>query len=128
MKNYDALVEDLAPKKFGKYGKIWIGFLLAIIFGALGCYIVQLREGLIITDMRDYALWGIYISNFVFFVAISLVGSLITAILRLSGARWSTPLTRISRNYSGGSHYNGRTYYYYRYGETREAIQSFYSW
>jgi molybdopterin-containing oxidoreductase family membrane subunit len=96
MKNYDALVNDLAPKKFGKYGKIWIGFLLAIILGALGCYIVQLREGLIITDMRDYALWGIYISNFVFFVAISLVGSLITAILRLSGAKWSTPLTRIA--------------------------------
>jgi molybdopterin-containing oxidoreductase family membrane subunit len=96
MKNYDALVKDLAPKKFGKYGKIWIGFLLVIILGALGCYIVQLREGLIITDMRDYALWGIYISNFVFFVAISLVGSLITAILRLSGAHWSTPLTRIA--------------------------------
>jgi molybdopterin-containing oxidoreductase family membrane subunit len=46
--------------------------------------------------MRDYALWGIYISNFVFFVAVSLVGSLITAILRLSGVHWSTPLTRIA--------------------------------
>ena len=46
--------------------------------------------------MRDYALWGVYISNFVFFVAISLVGSLVTAILRLSGATWSTPLTRIA--------------------------------
>jgi molybdopterin-containing oxidoreductase family membrane subunit len=33
---------------------------------------------------EDYASWGIYISNFVFFVAISLVGSLITAILRLA--------------------------------------------
>src|SRR5204863_7119994 len=40
--------------------------------------------------------WGIYISNFVFFVAISLVGSLITAVLRLSNVKWSTPLTRIA--------------------------------
>ncbi len=96
MNNYASLVKDLAPKKFGKSGKLWIGFLLIIILGALVCYIIQLRKGLIITDMRDYALWGIYISNFVFFVAISLVGSLITAILRLSGTNWSTPLTRIA--------------------------------
>src|SRR5689334_9555471 len=46
--------------------------------------------------MRDYASWGIYISNFVFFVAISLVGSLITAIFRLGNVHWSTPLTRIA--------------------------------
>jgi molybdopterin-containing oxidoreductase family membrane subunit len=46
--------------------------------------------------MRDYVSWGIYISNFVFFVAISLVGSLITAVLRLADVHWSTPLTRIA--------------------------------
>jgi molybdopterin-containing oxidoreductase family membrane subunit len=46
--------------------------------------------------MRDYVSWGIYISNFVFFVAISLVGSLITAIFRLAKVPWRTPLTRIS--------------------------------
>jgi molybdopterin-containing oxidoreductase family membrane subunit len=59
-------------------------------------YIKQLREGLIVTNMGDYVSWGIYISNFVFFVAVSLVGSLITAILRLSGVSWRTPLTRIA--------------------------------
>jgi molybdopterin-containing oxidoreductase family membrane subunit len=32
----------------------------------------------------------------VFFVAISLVGSLITAVFRLAGVHWSTPLTRIA--------------------------------
>ncbi len=95
-RNYDELVKDLAPKKFGKYGQLWTGLLVIVILAALVCYVIQLRDGLIVTDMRDYALWGIYISNFVFFVAISLVGSLITAILRLSGAKWSTPLTRIA--------------------------------
>ncbi len=96
MKKLDNLVSDLAPRRFGLYGKLWVGFLSLVILAALYAYSRQLRQGLVITEMRDYVLWGVYISNFVFFVAISLVGSLITAILRLSGARWSTPLTRIS--------------------------------
>ena len=96
MNKYDKLVEDLAPKKFGKLGQIWVGFLLFVIACALFAYYQQISKGLSITHMRDYALWGVYISNFVFFVAISLVGSLVTAILRLSGSTWSTPLTRIA--------------------------------
>ena len=96
MNKYEKLIEDLAPKKFGKLGQIWVGFLLVVIACALYAYYQQLNKGLVITNMRDYALWGVYISNFVFFVAISLVGSLVTAILRLSGATWSTPLTRIA--------------------------------
>jgi len=96
MKTYNELVEDLAPKKFGLYGKLWVGFLILVILGAIYAYYQQLTQGLMITGMNDYALWGIYISNFVFFVAISLVGSLVTAILRLSGVKWATPLTRIS--------------------------------
>ena len=93
MKEYNKIIDDLAPKKFGKLGKIWVTSLVIIIVCALYAYYQQLSKGLIITNMRDYALWGVYISNFVFFVAISLVGSLVTAILRLTGAHWSTPLT-----------------------------------
>ena len=96
MKEYNKIIEDLVPKKFGKLGTIWVIFLVVVIFCALISYYQQLSKGLIITNMRDYALWGVYISNFVFFVAISLVGSLVTAILRLTGAHWSTPLTRIA--------------------------------
>lgn len=93
---YIQLVNDLAPTKFSWKGKAWVGFLLAMMALGFYSYVQQLSRGLEITGMRDYALWGIYISNFVFFVAISLVGSLITAILRLSGVHWSTPLTRIA--------------------------------
>jgi len=96
MKSFEKLTNDLAPKKFGLYAKIWVGFLLVIILGAVYAYYLQFTKGLMITGMNDYSLWGIYISNFVFFVAISLVGSLISAILRLSGVTWATPLTRIS--------------------------------
>ena len=76
--------------------KIWIAFLLIIIvFGMYGYY-RQIRYGLIVTAMRDYTSWGIYISNFVFFVAISLVGSLFSSILKLNKNKWSEPLTRVS--------------------------------
>jgi molybdopterin-containing oxidoreductase family membrane subunit len=90
------IIEDLIPQKFGKAGKIWVGVLLAFCTLGLVAYILQLKNGLVVTGLRDYVSWGIYISNFVFFVAISLVGSLITAVLRLTQAKWSTPLTRIA--------------------------------
>ena len=64
--------------------RIWIGILLFIIFIGIFAYIRQLKYGLAVTAMRDYTSWGIYISNFVFFVAVSLVGSLVSSILRLS--------------------------------------------
>ena len=90
------IIEDLLPQKFGKQGTIWVIGLLVLCSIGFYAYCRQLYYGLAVTGMRDYASWGIYISNFVFFVAISLVGSLITAVLRLSDVHWSTPLTRIA--------------------------------
>ena len=94
--NNTAITNDLLPQAFGRRGKIWVTIL--VIFCAVGAwaYFLQLKNGLVVTHMRDYVSWGIYISNFVFFVAISLVGSLITAVLRLANVHWSTPLTRIA--------------------------------
>ncbi len=91
------IFNDLLPqKKIGLPRKIWTGTLIVLcILGALA-YIKQLNEGLQVTGMRDYASWGIYISTFVFFVAVSLVGSLISAILHLTKTEWKTPLTRIA--------------------------------
>ncbi len=92
----EKITQDLLPQPFGRRGKIWTAILLAICLLGLIAYIRQLDKGLVVTNMGDYVSWGIYISNFVFFVAISLVGSLITAILRLADVKWSTPLTRIA--------------------------------
>src|ERR1041385_2149815 len=92
----DKIITELLPQKFGRAGTTWTISLIVICAIGLGAYIHQLMSGLEITALRDYASWGIYISNFVFFVAISLVGSLITAIFRLTGVHWRTPLTRIS--------------------------------
>lgn len=90
------ITRDLLPQAFGKRGKIWTAVLLLLCAIGAFAYVRQLKHGLVVTHMRDYVSWGIYISNFVFFVAISLVGSLITAIFRLANVKWATPLTRIA--------------------------------
>ena len=92
----EKIASDLYPKKFGRIGRIWTLALIVICCIGIYAYYRQLTKGLVVTNLRDYVSWGIYISNFVFFVAISLVGSLITAVLRLSNVKWSTPLTRIA--------------------------------
>ncbi|MDB5275954.1 MAG: polysulfide reductase [Ferruginibacter sp.] len=92
----EKITSDLLPQPFGRRGKLWTAALLLVALIGAFAYIQQLRKGLVVTNMGDYVSWGIYISNFVFFVAISLVGSLITAIFRLADVPWRTPLTRIS--------------------------------
>jgi Ni/Fe-hydrogenase subunit HybB-like protein len=92
----EQITKDLLPQKFGRRGKTWTAVLIVICMVGAYAYFRQLKYGLEVTNMRDYVSWGIYISNFVFFVAISLVGSLITAVFRLSDVKWSTPLTRIA--------------------------------
>jgi len=73
----------------------------ALILGAvcgwgLCAYIHQLRIGLSATAMTDYFSWGVYIINFVFFIGISHAGTLVSAILRVTGAEWRRPITRMA--------------------------------
>ena len=96
MSKYNELVADLAPRKFGRAGQIWTTVLVVVVIIGIAAYIDQIIKGQIVTNMRDYVLWGVYISNFVFFVAISFVGSLTAAILRLTNKSWRTPLVRIA--------------------------------
>ena len=49
----------------------WVGFLLLIILAGAIAYGGQLREGLIITHMRDQVSWGFYIGNFTFLVGVA---------------------------------------------------------
>lgn len=70
-------------------------FGLAALAGAIA-YVHQLRAGLAATAMNNYFSWGIYIINFVFFIGISMAGSLISAVLRLTGVEWRHPITRLA--------------------------------
>ncbi len=75
---------------------IWISFLSIAFLVCLYAYSIQLKKGLVVTGMRDYVSWGIYISNFVFFVACSLIGMLISSVLGLIGFKWIIPITRVA--------------------------------
>ena len=86
----------LRPVGISKEFLAWMTFLIIALGVCLYAYSIQLRTGLGVTGLRDYVSWGIYIANFVFFVASSLIGMLISAVLGLSGAKWITPLTRIA--------------------------------
>ena len=50
---------------------LWIAFLGFWILLGLGTYVVQLKEGLIVTAMRDQVSWGFYLSNFTFLVGVA---------------------------------------------------------
>lgn len=75
---------------------IWMGFLSVLLLACFYAYYIQLSEGLGVTGIRDFISWGIYLSNFVFFVATSLVGMLVSSVVGLSGKKWVTPITRIA--------------------------------
>ena len=74
----------------------WMGLLVILIGTGLAAYAVQFRQGLVVTGMSDTVSWGLYISNFVFFSGVSMAGTFVSAILRITGASWRRPLTRIS--------------------------------
>ncbi len=80
----------------GWAGRAFIA-VLAILSGlGVVAYIYQLRHGLAVTAMHEYVLWGLYITNFVFFIGISHVGALMSAILRITHAEWRRPITRMA--------------------------------
>ena len=77
----------------------YVVFILAM-FGALGigalCYVHQLRVAIGVAGINNPVHWGVYITNFVFWVGIAHSGTLISAILYLFNARWRTSINRIA--------------------------------
>lgn len=96
MSRYEQLIKDLGPQKFDTKGKLWMALLLVIIAAGIVAYIDQIIQGQVVTDMRDYVLWGFYISNFVFFVATSFVAAIVVAALRLTKNEWRRPFVRLA--------------------------------
>ncbi len=80
----------------GTTRQFWLGAapLLALTLWGMYAYTLQLRYGLGVTGLNRPVAWGIYITNFVFFIGISHAGTLISAILRLCKAEWRRPITR----------------------------------
>ena len=73
-----------------------IGVLaLVFLWGAVSL-IRQWVLGLGVTGLSRPIYWGVYLTNFVFFIGISHAGTLISAILRVTQAEWRRPITRIA--------------------------------
>ncbi len=96
-KKLDSIAADiLRPVGITQGFVVWMGFLGISLMGCIYAYSIQWDKGLIITGLRDYTSWGMYIANFVFFVATSLVGMLISSVLGLIGFKWVKPIARIA--------------------------------
>lgn len=50
---------------------LWLALLTAIVLAGTWSYVVQLRDGLVVTGMSDQVSWGFYIANFGFLVGIA---------------------------------------------------------
>ncbi|MBI2185219.1 MAG: polysulfide reductase NrfD [Thaumarchaeota archaeon] len=73
-----------------------VSVLLAVVGWGMYAYYVQFTTGLGVTAMRGVVSWGLYVVNFVFFIGISHVGALMSAILRLTNAEWRRPVMRMA--------------------------------
>ena len=94
-----AVVREAAMRPMGRPGRVWWLIALplaALVALAVFAWLVQLKEGLGVTGLSQRVSWGFYISNLVFFIGISYGGALTSAILRLTGAPWRAPLTRMA--------------------------------
>ena len=54
-----------------RYYYAWVAFLVLLIAAGALAYLGQLRDGLLVTHMRDQVSWGFYIGNFTFLVGVA---------------------------------------------------------
>jgi molybdopterin-containing oxidoreductase family membrane subunit len=96
-KNITKYRDDILYQPILKTGKgfymVFAFLSLVVLFAALA-YFQQFHKGLGVTGLNSPIFWGIYITNFVFFIGVSHAGTLISAILRISKAEWRRSITR----------------------------------
>ncbi len=71
-----------------------LAVLAAVLLFGVFAFWTQVQLGLGVAGYSHPALWGIYITNFVFWVGIAHSGTLISAVLFLFRARWRTAVAR----------------------------------
>jgi len=78
-----------------KWWGLFIPTLLVVGFGAM-CFLYQVQMGLGVAGYRHPVFWGVYITDFVFWVGIAHSGTLISAILYLFRADFRMSIYRIA--------------------------------
>jgi molybdopterin-containing oxidoreductase family membrane subunit len=89
--NADILKTLERPKP--AYFLLLIGFVVALVIGALS-WAIQIDVGLGLSGINHPIGWGVYITNFVFWIGIGHAGTLISAVFFLTRAPWRAPVYR----------------------------------
>src|ERR1041385_1092297 len=90
----DKLLQPLMKVRRGWY--ITIAISGGILLSAICAFIYQVNRGIGVWGLNRPVYWAFDITNFVFWIGISHAGTLISAILRVTGAEWRRPVTRCS--------------------------------
>ncbi|HUL30810.1 MAG TPA: NrfD/PsrC family molybdoenzyme membrane anchor subunit [Thermodesulfobacteriota bacterium] len=93
-KNDAVLFEPIL--KTGRVFYMVASLLAALVLWGGFAYFTQYRFGLGVTGLSRQIFWGVYITNFVFFIGISHAGTFISAILRVTQAEWRRSITRVA--------------------------------
>jgi molybdopterin-containing oxidoreductase family membrane subunit len=86
------LLRPLVNTGWGWY--ITVGLSGAVVLAALGAFAYQVSSGIGVWGINRPVMWAFDITSFVFWIGISHAGTLISAILRVTGAEWRRPVTR----------------------------------
>jgi len=95
----DISARTASLRPFGKpSGRWWlaVALLSTVVAAGIAAWVVQLRGGMGVAGYTDKAFWAIYIADVVTFIGVSYGGAVVSAILRLTGATWRAPLTRLA--------------------------------
>ncbi len=93
----DAREAALRPfRRPGRGDWLLLAALTAVVAVGVAGWIVQLRRGMGVSGFNDSAFWSIDLADVVTFIGVSYGGAVISAILRLTGASWRAPLSRLA--------------------------------
>jgi Ni/Fe-hydrogenase subunit HybB-like protein len=91
MNLHEAAVRPI-EQKLGWRAWLMLAALGGLVLLGLVGWSVQLTQGI----NSDGPFWGFNIANFVTIIGVSYGGAVVSAVLRLTGANWRAPLTRIA--------------------------------
>jgi len=101
-------IRDTTMRALRKPGGGWyalVGALSVIVLFGIYAWIHQLRYGMGSAGFNDHAFWAIDLANVITFIGVSYGGAVVSAVLRLTGATWRAPLTRLAEGTAVSSGY-----------------------
>lgn len=88
------ILATMEPPKVGWYLLFATAFSLVVVGGIAWRH--QLLHGIGVAGITHPIMWGVYITDFVFWVGIAHSGTLISAVLYLFRAKWRVPIYRVA--------------------------------